>query len=279
MINNEFVINDDFCENGFEKDFRDNEFQQYFIENFKQENKNKEIPNKEISEMKTEFISNLNKNLIPKENNANNLKEINIIKTKNKQHKKKLGRKKKSSNEQGKHTKYSEDNILRKIKTTIIAYLYNFLNSTIYNIYSGKVGKGIMIKQLKKLNQKQIIDSIKNKVFLNKNLEHIFSEDISNKYSNYSYDHNKKVIKGLLNEEDEEKRVIFAKIFSLNFLDCLMHFRGSKYIPELKGLVSFDDITVEKFAGDQEYFDLFKYYIYNYEEIIMKKRNRKHRIY
>ena len=59
------------------------------------------------------------------------------------------------------------------------------------------------------------------------------------------------------------------------FLDCLLHFRGAKYIPELEELGIFDDITTKKFENDQEYFDLFKYYIYNYEQIIMQKRNRK----
>ena len=129
------------------------------------------------------------------------------------------------------------------------------------------------------MNQSQILNSTGNKIFLYKNLETIFSEDISNKFSNYSYDHNKNVIKGLLREEDEEKRVKFERLFSLTFLDCLMHFRGSKYIPELELLGTLDDITAEKFGDDQEYFDLFKYYIYNYEQIIMNKKNRKHRKY
>ena len=63
------------------------------------------------------------------------------------------------------------------------------------------------------MNQRQIIDTIGNKAFLYKNLEAIFSEDISWKFTNYSYEHNKKVVKILLNEEDEEKRVKFIKYF------------------------------------------------------------------
>ena len=278
MMDNVFFINENLFENSFERD-GDNEFQQYFMENIKQEKKGEDHQNKGINGIKTEFISNLNQNNISNENHTNILKEINIQKKKNNLCKKKLGRKKKNSKEKGEHTKYSEDNILRKIKSTIISYLHNCLNSNIYNIYSGKIGKGRLIKQLKKMNQSQILNSTGNKIFLYKNLETIFSEDISNKFSNYSYDHNKNVIKGLLREEDEEKRVKFERLFSLTFLDCLMHFRGSKYIPELELLGTLDDITAEKFGDDQEYLDLFKYYIYNYEQIIMNKKNRKHRKY
>ena len=39
-----------------------------------------------------------------------------------------LGRKKKNSNQEGKHTKYSEDNVIRKIKAIIISSLKDFIN-------------------------------------------------------------------------------------------------------------------------------------------------------
>ena len=214
--------------------------------------------------------------LIPKKGN------INIINIPNKNDsyldksiikKKILGRKKKNSNEEGIHTKYCEDNLIRKIKTTTLSYIIQFINSTIYTVYNGKIGKGRFMKELKKNNQSQITDTNGNKIFLYKNLADIFSEEISSKYTNFSSDHNKKLIEKLISEKDDKKRILFKKLFSLNFLDCLMQIRGSKYYPELDGIKILDEIRL-KFKEDTEYFDLIKYYIFNFEKIVMNKKIR-----
>ena len=279
MINHRYFSNEVSFDNYYDENNNDNKYQN-LSKNIKAENKKEKISDKEIKgKIKTDFISNLN--IQPNSNlkivNTKYEKEINIQIKNVPPHKNKLGRKKKNSNEKGKHTKYCVDNILRRIKSTVISYLQSFLNSSIYKIYKGQIGKGRFIKQLKKMNQKQIVDSSKNKEFLQKNLKDIFSQDISTKFCCFSNDHNRKVIESLLNEEDEEKRVKFEKILTLTFLDCLGHFRGTKNIPELDGMGTFDKISVETFGEDQDYFDNFKYYIYNYEETIMNKKNRKKR--
>ena len=81
MMDNVFFINENLFENSFERD-GDNEFQQYFMENIKQEKKGEDHQNKGINGIKTEFISNLNQNNISNENHTNILKEINIQKKK-----------------------------------------------------------------------------------------------------------------------------------------------------------------------------------------------------
>lgn len=53
-----------------------------------------------------------------------------------------------------------------------------------------------------------------------------------------------------------------------------MHIRGSKYFPELEGLKMLEAIG-KKFEEDAEYFNMFKYYIFNFEKIVMNKRTRK----
>ena len=184
-----------------------------------------------------------------------------------------LGRKKKNSNEIGKHSKYCQDNIIKKIKSFLLYFLKIFINSLIYKIYNGDIGKGIFIKELKIINQRQIIYSKNDKEFIYKTLKDIFSDNISKKYTNYLPQHNKYLIEKLLNEEDYEKRVIFQKLFSLTFLDCLMHFRGDKQLIQLDGLKTIDDINKD-FEDDLEYLELFKYYVIHFEEIIMKKRKR-----
>ena len=60
----------------------------------------------------------------------------------------------------------------------------------------------------------------------------------------------------------------------MTFLDCLEHFRGTKYIKELNNLIKYDDIC-KIFEDDEDYLYSFKFYIENYEKIIDKKRERK----
>lgn len=211
----------------------------------------------------------------PKDQDNNHIFNDNIEDKKQsaKNNKKGLGRKRKNSKDKGIHNKYSEDNILRKIKSTLLSYLYNFINFSIYTIYEGNIKKGLFKRELKKINQSQVVDTRTNKEFLHKTLKEIFSENISTKYSYYSNDYNRNLIEELLNESDYEKRMKFKNLFSLTFLDCLMHFRGNKIFDELKGLESFNKYK-KKFEDDEEYLDLFDYYISHFEEIINKKRHR-----
>ena len=269
------------------ENYWNNDFQQEgLMGTIKEENQIQNIPIDEIKDkIRTDIATNPIKN--PNiDSNLNFQKEINSINIPNNNyksescseesiHKKKkiLGRKKKNSNEKGIHTKYSEDNIIRKIKSTILSFVIQFINTTIYSVYNGKIGKGKYMKELKKNNKAQINDTNGNKIFLHKNLGDIFSEDISTKYCNFANDHNKKLIKKLLSEKEGEKRILFEKLFSLTFLDCLSHIRGSKYYPELEGIETLDDI-LQKFEEDADYYDLFKYYIFNFEKIVMNKKTR-----
>ena len=226
-------------------------------------------------ELPTNFNSK-NENLIQHDINlrSDNTQENQIEEVKdNLQAVKKPGRKSKNSNEKGIHNKYSQDNIIRKIKCTLLNYIFIFINNTIKNIYDNKIGEGILKKQLKKMNQNQIIDTSGNKIFLYKNLQEIFSEDLSTKYTCYKFNHNRKLIENLLNEKDKEKKIKFEKLFSLTFFDCLMHFRKSQYFEELEGLELLDD-AVHKFENDDEYIQLFEYYVNHFEETINKKRTR-----
>ena len=229
-----------------------------------------------IDNKKTEITSKEIQNPILNENQEyliKTQKEDYKYYTESKQKNNHLGRKRRNSNEKGKHNKYSQDNIIRKIKTFLLNILMDFINSYIYKIYNGNVGKGIFTKELKKMNQRQIINTKNNKEFLHKTLKDIFSEDISNKYSCLLSSHNKNLIQLLLNEEDNEKKRIFQTLFSLTFLDCLIHFRGSKKVLILDGLKTLDEFTKD-YKEDKDYFLLLQYYIFHLEEIIMKKRQK-----
>ena len=150
----------------------------------------------------------------------------------------KLGRKRKMSNEKGIHDKYSEDNILSRIKNIIFNILLEYNNEFISTIYNNNLGYGINIKQLLKINQLQKRSSNVefNKKLLNKTQKEIFSENISKKYTGYPFSHNKDLINRLMNEEDKEKKYIFKKLFNLKLIDCIKAIRGSEKKEELEGI-------------------------------------------
>ena len=185
-----------------------------------------------------------------------------------------LGRKRLDESKKGRHNKYIDDNVRRKCKHIILENIKNFINNKIEIIYNGKIGQGINIKKLLILNQdKTANDSVAfNKDFLKQTIGTIYSGDITNKYTNFPKDHNKNLIKKLLNEQDEAKRNYFNRLFSLTFFDCLEHFRGSKTIEELGGLTKINEALKE--YDDDNYKKCVSQYINNYEYIINNKKPR-----
>ena len=192
--------------------------------------------------------------------------------------KKNLGRKKKSYEGLGEHNKFSDDNIIRKCKHVILDSVFVFINEKIKLFYSDMSKRALKERTLFKLKQNQSRSSMVNynKMFLNKTLKSIFSENISTKYSRYSPSHNKEIIELLINEKDENKRNTFNIIFNLTFFDCLKHFRGSEIVEELNGLNQLEDYLngIKIFNNYDEYCNLFKFFINNFEKIIMEKKGR-----
>ena len=187
--------------------------------------------------------------------------------------KKKRGRKPKDSSS-GEHNKYSDDNLRRKCKHLVLKNISDFINNKIFEIYK-KVDKGIISKKLLTIKQDQISNATIsfNQKFLNKKIGDIFSEEISSRYTNYLPEHNKNLIRELINENDEDKREYFTGLFDLTFFDCLKQFRGTENYYYLNGLPTFDEIKYE-FENDSEYLEVLTKYIFNYEKIIGNKKPR-----
>ena len=186
-----------------------------------------------------------------------------------------LGRKRRNDNTPGFHNKYSPDNILRKCKHIILSQLMEFINNKIKDIYNGQIGNSIFKKELLTLNKEQKFNSnvIYNQNFLKKNLGDIFSDNISTKYSNFFPDHNKKLIMMLKNEEDQNKKNYFEKLFNITYLHSINHFIGFQKVDELNGLKCFSELKYE-LNEEKEYIDCIEYLLKNYELITMKKRPR-----
>ena len=189
----------------------------------------------------------------------------------------KVGRKRIIENIKEKHNKFSDDILRRKCKYIILKYVRIFINEQIKAVYNNNIGNGYFIKQLLTLNKGQKSnDTIKyNQEFLYKSLRDIFSDDISRKYFNYNLKHNKLLIKELISEKNEEKRIYFQNLFRLNFLQCLKHFREQESIKELEGMKLFNEIKNElntDHDDGENYKKTLEEYINKYEDIINRKK-------
>ena len=269
-----YVYNDD--ENNDNNDIVDNNNKKSLIIKIElgESNDSTEAENNSENKNKVEIESNLVET--PKNNELTNENETNNLKNEDNQVlKKKRGRATKKENKEEAHTKYSDDNVRRKCKHIVIQNIMNFINQKISEKVVN-IGKGMFIKKLLIINQTQIADAtIKfNQLFLLKTLSEIFSEDISKRYTNYLPDHNKYVISSLINHQDENVKNYFIKLFNLKFIDCLKHFRGSIIIPELSGMIPFNELDI-KSESDEDYYQVLSYYMMNYEIVLTNKRKRK----
>ena len=282
--------------------FFDYPFEEFIMGKINEGDNNNEI--KKISYINNDFPKDENtgftsskKSISQKKNNLKNQKipkfiqikveEIKPIKNEEKKissEKKLIGRKTKNSDELGEHNKFTDDNLSRKCKRVLLEILFYYINNIIKKVYNNNIYDGENERQLMKLNQSQTICSKAdyNREFLNKKLKEIFSNDISTKYTKHSLSHNRDLIQKLLNEEDEQKKIIFQKLFNLTFFNCLDHFRGTQKFQELEGMMLLDE-ACKQFQFDKDfekYKHQFKNFIMNYEVIIMKKklRNRSKKI-
>ena len=270
--------------NSIEYDFSDYKYKNC---NYQELVKTKAITNemKDGKNVITNNDYNLNLNHIFNENKKISKEEIEEINSNNlNKEKKKCGRKRKRENEiNNEHNKFSDDNIRRKCKHMIIKNLLKFINLKISKLYNGKIGHGVFKKELKTLNQSQISDASVNfnKNFLNKSLCDIFSENISGRFTLIPQNFNQNLIEKLKNEEDEDKKTYFNKLFSLTFYDALRHFRGEIKISELEGLECFNEEKnkiLSKYDEDgEDYVPIINFYLKNFEEIINNKRSRSKR--
>jgi hypothetical protein len=187
--------------------------------------------------------------------------------------KNKIGRKRKNDTSIRKHNKYTGDNLRRKCKQIILSNALIFINDKIKQIYNNNIGKGLYRKELLRLNnfQQYDINNNFNKKFLDKKLCAIFSEKVSGKFTNYMPNHNQIIIKRLLEEKDEDKKIFFRKLFNVTFLQCLKKFIGIESIEELDGFKTFNEFKEES-TDEPEYIDALRLYCLEFEAKIKNSR-------
>ena len=224
-----------------------------------------------ITKKNDEFFNKINKTKDTKQTNELSKEDLKNIHS---HIKKAKGRKLKNSKEQGFHNKFTFDNIIRKIKAISMKSFFNFFNNKIKEVYKDSEVKSLW--GLKKLNQSQIKNSNieYNRLFFEKSLKDIFSDDITTKWKTEGRDHNKKLIEKLLNEENKGKKIIFEKILNYKFIDIVKYLRGEREgFDQLKGL-DFDKYMWNKIKKDENYLIIFKNNMENIEKLIQNKKPR-----
>lgn len=234
------------------------------------------IENEQNQQNEQNQIPNYNQEMLNNDRNQQTNDRTNIKHTtkKFKILNKKRGRNSKKIRTDGKeHNKYSNDNVLQKIKYLIIKSLREHINKQIIKRKNNSSQKILTTKPDQIKNTKVLF----NKQFLDKTVEKIFSEKLSSKCRKYSPEHNKKLIFNLINTGKEEDKIYFKNIFNLKFIDCLKHFRKEEEIEELKGMALIDDVI--KDCNDKEYKDVligltneYKDYVNNRIEKKMKPK-------
>ena len=204
----------------------------------------------------------------------------------------KLGRKSKNSNDKGKHDKYKQDNMIRKLKALLKRVFLDFINLKLkeMNILSEfKINrKTYKNEEIRLLNIKQDdvkdISCEKNRQILQNTIRQMFSVERSGNYSNYPVDFNIQLIKRL-DEIDNGKKI--TSIFDMSYLECLRYIRKDpKIIYDhkyscLKGMEKIFDETLKRKLSkncDERYYNDFIDLIKNFETIYYNKKERARRI-
>ena len=242
--------------------------------------------NKEID---LDFNGNNNNNLFStnsysgntRQNNKNlNDKNSKIIFRIDKDNKNK-GRIRKNSNLKGRHNKFSEDNIIRKIKCRFLEKCRMYINNE-YRKY--KLKHRHHRRQIKKddwiqrINPKvsRIIKRDDNLKWLKSKLYEIYSEKVSAKCSLHKPDHNKKEIQKLL-KKNKAKDVI--SILNKSVKEMFYIFCNNI---KIEGFETLDDdlkSLKEKLIKDKEYnidiyLEKYKNVVKSFETIFINKNSR-----
>ena len=198
-----------------------------------------------------------------------------IIKANNKK-----GRMKKNSVIIGKHNNFSQDNIIRKIKARFLEKLRKYLNNEYQSyLFKKNFKKHKNNNWLKKINPKMSREIRKedNLKWFDAKIWEIFSENISERYSNSSVDLNKRKIKRIYIIK-EAKNIT-------NILNSKVEFYFDKYVndEQIEGFKTLKDelkeleVRMKKTNQEniEEYLEKYKFTAINMKDIFLNKISRK----
>ena len=185
------------------------------------------------------------------------------------------------------HNKYSEDNIIKKIKAKILCYSLLFLNNVLKSTIKDKV-------KLCKLDYKYA-NQLKKGIdldYLKMSLKDLYSMNVSPKFRSLKNDFNKITINNILENKvivQDYSTIKFA--LDLKFEKWMELFTYKKNIYEIikdyegfenvnieiikKSLIGVEELLKEIFEKDgQQYCSIFTFFLYNYEKWFSIKKGR-----
>lgn len=174
------------------------------------------------------------------------------------------------------HNKYSQDNIIKKIKSKLLLYPLIFLNklleSSNYNKKKYKLYK-LDHKYIKNIKKEEELNILK------KSLKDLYSLDVSSKFKNISIYHNKNIIDEIINNKELKNYEAINFAFNLNFKEWIELFIYKKSINEIKNsnnniikeieknIIYVESLLTEiKEKNDENFYSIFTFLLYNYEE-------------
>ena len=183
--------------------------------------------------------------------------------------KKKTGRKTKNPVSNIEHTKFSDDNILRKIKVKFLQKLIKYINGKIKPKYIGVVK---LLKPLKgEISQDNTINF--NRQLMDSKLKDIFSNnEINGKFKLCEKDYNKNVIDEIYKNNIQE----IINIFELTFLEAFNIFRGTnenEFTDFEKLNTVLEELKLKE--NDNEYVSKFQKVVMDFENYYLQKKPRK----
>jgi hypothetical protein len=219
-----------------------------------------------LANTKTKACTKTQKSILGKKTKRIEEKTVTTIKEKNQN----LGRKKKEDKIKGNHTKHSEDNIMRKIKSKFLNYMNVIVNESIHDDD---------IKLLK-LNS-EINENLKrdyNMELMQTTLKKLYEEStISTKYRKQTKDDaniNQKAIQRIYSLENSEKEKDVKNILDKNYIDLFNDFKNKKLNDVLIEVREEEKNKGENKEEIELYLDKFKTLCMNYEVWFSEKKGR-----
>jgi hypothetical protein len=224
------------------------------------------------NKIQTENKHTANTSLVKKDeenivNSINNIVTIDILpKTEKKEPKSFLGRKTKGDTEEREHSKFKEDNQMRKIKSYFLKYIPDYVNSSLSFVHKR------FLKIDKKVNQELKKDF--NVELMDKKLKDIFIEfPICGRYSEAKNgeNHNAELIKEIYENNEETEAIEKLEQTYIQVLDCfrknnLEKFRDDILNKEIK--------NGEKESRAKMYVNQLVKLLFNYESWFTDKSAR-----
>ena len=224
------------------------------------------------NKLQTENKHTANTSLVKKDeenivNSINNIVTIDILpKTEKKEPKSFLGRKTKGDTEEREHSKFKEDNQMRKIKSYFLKYIPDYVNSSLSFVHKR------FLKIDKKVNQELKKDF--NVELMDKKLKDIFIEfPICGRYSEAKNgeNHNAELIKEIYENNEETEAIEKLEQTYIQVLDCfrknnLEKFRDDILNKEIK--------NGEKESSAKMYVNQLVKLLFNYESWFNDKSAR-----